>query len=216
MNAISPVRVILADDHPVLLKGLSDIVGAETDFDVVGSANEGESALALIRALQPQLAVLDLAMPGLGGLDILKAIAHDAASPRVVILTALINDRQLLEAVASGVWGVLLKESAPEALVNCLREVAVGRRQLPVEMLEKALSRHAGAGARQQMLNQVLTARERDIAMLVSEGRRNVEIAAELGLSPGTVRINLHNMYTKLNIQNRTALAALVFSASEA
>lgn len=207
-----PRSVVLADDHPLLLQGLRDIVGTEPDFTVVGTAKDGQEALALIKDLRPQLAVLDLAMPLLDGLGILKAISHDVNSPRVVILTALISDQQLLEAVTSGVWGILLKESAPEALVDCLRAVAMGKRQLPVAMVERAFAHNAAIGSRQRRVNEVLTARERQIAMLVCDGQPNSAIAAALGLSSGTVRIHLHNIYIKLDIRNRTSLAALVLN----
>lgn len=204
--------VVLADDHPMLLRGLRDIVAAEPDFTVVGAVNDGQEALALIQDLKPQLAVLDLAMPTLDGLEVLKAISHDVSSPRVVILTALISDQQVLEAITSGVWGLLLKESAPEALVDCLRAVVMGKRQLPEAMVERAIARNAAVGSRQRKLNELLTARERDIAVLVCEGRSNSAIADTLGLSPGTVRIHLHNIYIKLDIRNRTSLAALMLN----
>lgn len=207
-----PSTVVLADDHPLLLRGLRDIVAAEPDFSVVGVANDGQEALTLIQAIRPQLAVLDLAMPVLDGLKVLKAISHDVSFPRVVILTALISDQQVLEAVTSGVWGLLLKESAPETLVDCLRAVVMGKRQLPEAMVQRAIARNAAIGSRQRKLNELLTARERDIAMLVCEGQPNSAIAEALGLSPGTVRIHLHNIYIKLDIRNRTSLAALVLN----
>jgi len=204
--------VVLADDHPMLLRGLRDIVAAEPDFTVVATAHDGQDALALIQTLKPHLAVLDLAMPMLDGLEVLKAISHDASPPRVVILTAMISGPQVLEAITSGVWGILLKESAPEALVDCLRAVVMGKRQLPEAMVEKAIARNAAIGSRQRILNEMLTAREREIAMLVCEGQPNSAIANALGLSSGTVRIHLHNIYIKLDIRNRTSLAALVLN----
>ena len=208
----APSSVVLADDHPMLLRGLRDIVAAEPDFTVAGTARDGQEALALIQRLKPQLAVLDLAMPALDGLAVLKAISHDPSPPRVVILTALITDQQLLEAITSGVWGVLLKESAPEALVDCLRAVAKGKKQMPEAMVERAITRNSAIGSRQRILNELLTAREREIARLVSEGQPNSAIADALGLSAGTVRIHLHNIYTKLDIRNRTSLAALILN----
>lgn len=210
----SSVSVVLADDHPMLLQGLRDVISTQSDFTVVGTASNGEEALKLIRELKPQLAVLDLAMPVLNGLEVLKETSHDASPPRIVILTALINDRQVLDAVTSGVWGILLKESVPETLVDCLHAVVEGKRQLPEEMVEKAIARSAAVGPRQRIFDELLTPREHEIAVLVSEGQPNNEIAALLGLSAGTVRIHLHNIYDKLDIRNRTSLAALVFNRS--
>lgn len=212
MNAPLPARttVLLADDHPLLLKGLRDIVSAEADFVVIGTALDGEGALELIRSLRPQLVVLDLAMPKLSGLDVLKVVAREVPLTRTILLTAMINDHQILEALASGINGILLKESAPEALVDCLRTVAAGQCHLPDGMTERALSRRSAATDRQRMIDDVLTSREREVAALVCEGRPNHEVAGLLGLSPGTVRIHLHNIYGKLNVRNRTALAAAV------
>ncbi|MCJ8159139.1 response regulator transcription factor [Sphingomonas sp. LaA6.9] len=212
MAASQTTSVLVADDHPLLLKGLSDIVAAERDFKVVSTALDGSTALTLIREQRPDIAVLDLAMPELGGLELLKALAHEAPSVRVVILTAVISDKQVIEAIASGVWGIMLKESAPEALVHCLRGVAQGRKQLPDELVERAFSRQASSAHRGRSLNDMLTTRERELVALVCEGQSNNEIAEALGLSAGTVRIHLHNIYTKLNIRNRTALTALVLN----
>ena len=211
-RAAHPVRVLLADDHPLLLKGLRDIVASDTRFDVVATAADGDTALALIRAFRPEIAVLDLAMPQLSGLDLLRRIGEEADRTRVVLLTALISDNQVLEALTLGVWGILLKESAPEALVDCLHAVADGRRQLPPDIVERAMARRTRSTQRDRLLEETLTTREREIVALVCEGRPNTEVATMLGLSAGTVRIHLHNIYTKLNVRNRTALTALVLN----
>lgn len=213
MTSPRPVtRVLLADDHPLLLKGLRDIVASEPDFDVVATATDGDTALVLIRETQPDVAVLDLAMPQMSGLELLRRLSAEPEPPRVILLTALISDAQIREALTLDIWGLMLKESAPEALVDCLRIVAAGRRQIPPDMIERAMARRALGDQRDRLLAESLTAREREIVTLVCEGRPNTEVAQALGLSPGTVRIHLHNIYTKLGVRNRTALAALILN----
>lgn len=208
----TPIRVLLADDHPLLLKGLCDIVDAEPDFDVVATASNGAAALAAIGDIRPDVVVLDLAMPELNGLELLRRIAALPAPPRTILLTAMISDTQVLEAITLDVWGILLKESAPEALVDCLRVVAGGQRQLPPDMVERAMARRALGDRRDRVVAEMLTVREREIVTLVCEGRPNMEVATALGLSSGTVRIHLHNIYTKLGVRNRTALAAMMLN----
>lgn len=208
----TPIRVLLADDHPLLLKGLCDIVDAELDFDVVATASNGAAALAAIGDIRPDVVVLDLAMPELNGLELLRRIAALPAPPRTILLTAMISDTQVLEAITLDVWGILLKESAPEALVDCLRVVAGGQRQLPPDMVERAMARRALGDRRDRVVAEMLTVREREIVTLVCEGRPNMEVATALGLSSGTVRIHLHNIYTKLGVRNRTALAAMMLN----
>lgn len=206
-----PVSIVLADDHPLLLKGLSDLVSSEDGFMVAGTASDGPAALSLIELARPDIAVLDLSMPGISGLGVLKEIARGHGGVKTVFLTAMISDDEIVEAMAANVWGILLKESAPEALIDCLREVAGGRKWLPAELVHPALSRRAKRDEDGTAL-QMLTPRERQIADLVCEGRSNKEIAGMIGMSAGTVRIHLHNIYVKLQVGNRTALAAMMLN----
>lgn len=211
MSANNHIRnVILADDHPLLLKGLKDVVSADDDLAVVGVASDGLAALALIRQLQPDLAVLDLAMPGLNGLEVARTIAAEGAASQTILLTALITDEQVVHALAAGVSGILLKESALDQLTDCLHAVANGGNWLPADLVERALAQQANCARQRRVLRDALTTREREIVELVCQGYGNNWIAEALGLSPGTVRIHLHNVYTKLEVKNRTALTALV------
>lgn len=201
-------RVILADDHPLLLRGLGDLVSIEPDFELVGTASTGRQALERLVQLNPDLAILDIAMPELDGLAVLRAIDTAHVQARVIFLSASITPAQISEALAFGAWGFLLKESAPELLIHCLRSVARGERWHPPELLALSYSEQPAVGVAQLAR---LTARERQIVDLVCRGLSNRAIATHLGTAEGTVKIHLNNIFRKLNVGNRTSLAALSF-----
>jgi two-component system nitrate/nitrite response regulator NarL len=207
------VTVIIADRHPVVVHGLISLLGAESDFKLVASCNDGKRCLQAIRDLSPDIALLDIFMPGLTGLDILAAATSEHLPTRIVFLTASAEDRELIIAAARGAYGVILKEAAPEVLVQCLRQVASGRRLLPLANTESARwQENAPSTAMSENVLTVLTERERQIMHLVSEGLSNKEVGRQLNISDGTIKVHLHHIYQKLAISNRTALAALAFS----
>jgi DNA-binding NarL/FixJ family response regulator len=200
---MSRVSVVIADRHPVVLYGVMSVLSAENDFDVVASCRDGAKCLNAIRELCPDIALLDIFMPGLSGLEILDCVVSDQLPTRVVFLTAAVEDRELIVAAAKGAHAVILKEAAPEILVDCIHRVAAGHRLLPV-------TNHNGdprsVSAPQDVLT-ALTDRERQITHLVSKGLSNKEVGRRLNLSDGTIKVHLHNIYQKLAINNRTALA---------
>jgi two-component system nitrate/nitrite response regulator NarL len=206
-------RVVIADRHPVVVHGLISLLGAESDFKVVASCYDGKKCLQAIRDLSPDIALLDIFMPGLTGLDILAAATSEHLRTRIVFLTASAEDRDLIIAAARGAYGVVLKEAAPDVLVHCLRQVAAGRRLLPLANGELTRGQEYSTGnvAPENVLT-VLTERERQIMHLVSEGLSNKEVGRQLNISDGTIKVHLHHIYQKLAISNRTALAALAFS----
>src|SRR5215207_8434500 len=204
------VRVVLADDHPIVLTGLRALLQPEPGVEIVAAAPEGATALELIRAHEPDIAVLDINMPQLTGLDVLEALEADGLATRVVLLTGSATDEQIATAVERGAWGLLLKEHALDTLTECLKTVAAGRRWLPEELVAPAVRRATERRATVGQLERVLTAREYEIADLIAQGLSNKHIARALAISEGTVKIHLHNMYEKLGGLNRTALAMLV------
>ena len=165
----------------------------------------------MLRTGAAEIGLVDVSMPDFGGMDILRAANDLRLDVRIVFLTATITAAQISEALHLGVSGLLLKESAPEALINCLREVAAGRRWLPPELAAKAESSDARPPA-QTSASAALTRREMEIARLVCRGYSNKMIARELESSAGTVKIHLQNIYQKLQIANRTALASLLMN----
>ncbi len=198
--------VILVDDHPLLLRGLQSLLGTAPDFEIVAATTSGANALSVIRERQPDLALVDIAMPDTDGLQILEAVFANRWPVRVIVLSATLKDRQIADALALDAWGILLKEYAPDALLDCMRQVAGGEKWLPAELLARAA--RATRDDTPEKLN-LLTAREREVAVLICSGLSNRAIAKRLGTSEGTIGMHLHNIYGKLDITNRTMLAAL-------
>src|SRR3954468_5477610 len=205
------MRVVLADDHPIVLGGLRALLQAERGVEIVAAALDGAIALEMIRAHEPEIAVLDIYMPRLTGLEVLEALEADGLATRGVLLTGSASDEQIATAVERGAWGLLLKESAPGTLMECLKTVSAGQRRLPEELVAPAIRRAAERRAADVRPERVLTAREYEIARLVAQGLSNKHIARELAISEGTVKIHLHKTYGKLGgVMNRTSLAVLM------
>lgn len=204
------LSVIVADDHPMVLHGIVDVLKSSGDIDVIGAFHDGVSALDATRKLTPEIAVLDLAMPGLNGLDVLGAMAAEKLSTKVVFLTASIADDQIAKAMARGAKAILLKDAAPDDLVRCVHSVAQGGTWFPAELVDPALEREDARRTQSKTFAQLLTARERELLNLVAGGMPNKSIARRLDLSVGTVKNHLHNIYEKLGVPNRTALTAYI------
>ena len=198
------VKVVVADPHPVVVYGLTSLLGAHDDFNVVAGCCDGTQCMQAIRDLSPDIALLDMFMPSLPGLDILAAVTSEQLPTRVVFLTAFAEDRDLLTAVARGAYGVIFKDATPSALVQSLRRVVDGRRFFPLT--------NGNGNAINGNVLMVLTEREREIMHLVAEGLANKEVGRLLNISDGTIKVHLHHIYRKLAITNRTALAALEFT----
>jgi DNA-binding NarL/FixJ family response regulator len=209
------MRVILADDFPIVLSGLEALLHTQPEVEIVAAVQDGATALAAIRAHEPHIAVVDINMPQLTGLEVLEALEADGLATRVVLLTGYVSDEQIATAVERGAWGLLLKEHALDTLLECLRTVAAGRRWLPEELVTPAVRRAAERREKDVRPERVLTAREYEIAGLIAQGLSNKHIARALAISEGTVKIHLHNMYEKLGGVNRTSLAVLMQNAQD-
>ena len=200
------IDVVLADDHPIVLAGLENMLRRQRDCRVVASCVDGVEALRAITQYRPDVAVLDLRMPRMTGLAVLKQMQKDNLPTRPIVLAAVLDDDDLVEAIRLGVRGVLLKEMAAAAVVECIREVHAGgqwmEKRSVTQALDKMVRREQGA----RDLEKVLTTRELQIAGAVATGLRNKEIADKLGIAEGTVKIHLHVIYEKLKIDGRMAL----------
>ncbi len=197
--------VVIADRHPVVLQGLTKLLSAESGFEIVASCSDGTSCIEAIRSLVPDIAILDISMPGLTGLEILTIANSESLPTRLVFFTASVEDRELIVSAAAGAYGVILKDVALEILVQSLREIADGQRLLPLP----TVPREQGNVANTENVLTVLTERERQIVRLVSGGLSNKEIGRRLNITDGTIKQHLHHIYQKLAISNRTVLAAL-------
>jgi RNA polymerase sigma factor (sigma-70 family) len=207
--------VVIADRHPVVLQGLTNVLGAESGFKVVASCSDGTDCVDAIRRLVPDIAILDISLPGLTGLEILAIANSENLPTRLVFFTASIDDRELVMSAAAGAYGVIPKDATPEFMLQSLRQVADGQRLLPLPSADPAVSREQGNIAIAENVLTVLTDRERQIMRLVSEGLSNKEIGRRLNIADGTIKVHLHHIYQKLEISNRTVLAALAISQNE-
>ena len=196
-------RILLADDHPMIRTAL-EVLLRDTEFEIVGTAGTGEAALAEVERLKPDILLLDLQMPGGSGMDVLRRIRADKTRVRVILLTAAIDDSSLLEAKSLKVQGIVLKNSDPAYLLDCLERVRHGRTWFDPELAERAkqLANTSPAGRRVP-----LAPRERQLIGFVRTGLRNREIAAQLGVTEGTVKVYLHAIFEKLGVSSRTELA---------
>jgi DNA-binding NarL/FixJ family response regulator len=201
------IKLVLADDHPLILDGLDDLFAAEPDFSVLARCRTGTDALEAVRKHQPDVLVLDFRMPGLAALDLLRVIAAAKIPTALTFYTAAINKTEMLEAVRLGVRGVVLKEMPPRLLVECVRTVHAGKywleKNVATEALETMLRHQAGA----RRVGELLTDREIDVVCAVATGLRNKTIADKLNISEGTVKVHLHKIYQKLELDGRHALA---------
>jgi DNA-binding NarL/FixJ family response regulator len=203
------IKLVIADDHPVVLHGIASLLRSEPDFEVVAACENGVAALKAILKHAPDIALLDLKMPRLSGLEVFARIRAEGLSTKTVFLTATITDRRVLAAITKQAGGLVLKETAADALVGCLRAVAAGRRWIAPEVFEAALNDSEQHFAELSPLLQSLSSRERQVMELVADGLSNKEVAQKLALTEGTVKIHLHSIYHKTGISNRTILAAL-------
>jgi two-component system nitrate/nitrite response regulator NarL len=207
--------VLIADRHPVVLHGLSSVLAAQSGFNVVACCSDGTSCVDAIRSLAPDIAIIDIAMPGPTGLEIITIVNSEGLPTRVVFFTASVEDRDLVLLAAAGAHGVILKDVALEILVQSLRQVAGGQRLLPLPSSDQAVSLEQRNIAITENALTVLTERERQIMGLVSEGLSNKEIGRRLNIADGTIKVHLHHIFQKLAISNRTVLAALAISHND-
>ena len=197
--------IVVADDHPMLLDGIVGLLVA-AGHDVKARCLDGQQALDAIKLHEPDIAILDVHMPNLSGLDLLRDARRDKWKTRVVILTASLDPQPIIEAVHLRVDGLILKGAGGDVLLKCLERVMEGEQWLDRDAMHQILDQ-IGKPVDRPL---ALTPRETEVARLVSMGSRNKEIARELDISEGTVKMHLHNLYEKLNVTSRTELAILV------
>ena len=212
------IRVVLADDQPLVRAGFRMLLDAETDIDVVAEANDGAEALALVSALQPDVVLMYIRMPGMDGLEALRRMTDDdaLAGVKVLVLTTFELDEYVFEAVRLGASGFLVKHTQPADLVRAVREVYAGEALLSPSVTRRLIEEFASRPVRPELTPPamtVLTDREREVVTLVAQGLTNDEIAGELVVSPATARTHVSRAMIKLNARDRAQLVVFAYQS---
>ena len=202
------IHVVVADDHPAILDAVSRFLESERGFELVGRAGNGEEALELIAETKPEIALLDIRMPGLGGIDVAARLQATASATSVVLYTAYPERALLLAALDAGVGGFILKEAPLDEMVRALRIVAGGGSYIDAALAGVL----AGPAANERML--ALTKRERDVLRLLAEGMRDEQAGRTLSISPLTVRTHVQHAMAKLKCDTRTQAVAVALRES--
>jgi len=194
------IRVLLADDHAVVRQGLRTFLDLQEDIEVVGEAADGAEALAAAERLSPDVVLIDLVMPGVDGIEAIRRLRERAPTVRAIVLSSFIDDDKLFPAVRAGAAGYLLKDVQPQELVDAIRTVHAGGALLHPQVAARLLS---------EMTEDPLTPREREVLVLVAQGRTNREIGELLYMAEKTASVHVSRILGKLEVRSRTEAAAV-------
>ncbi|CAM0998406.1 DNA-binding response regulator [Rhodanobacter sp. Root179] len=189
------IRILVVDDHPVLRDGVAAILENQLDMELAGEARNGEEAVERFRALRPDVTLMDLQMPGMNGVDAIAAIRAECPGARIIVLTTYSGDAQAVRALKAGAVGYLLKNSLRVELMDAIRDVHRGQRRVQRDIADE-IALH--------VVDEALTERETSILRLVAIGKANKQVASELGLSEETIKGHLKNIFSKLDVADRT------------
>lgn len=199
-DSVKSIRVLIADDHPVVRSGLSTIIDHEPDMAVVALAEDGEAAVAMYREHRPDVALVDLRMPRLDGIHVIETLRQEFRNARILVLTTFDTDEDIYQALRAGAMAFLVKGAPPEELLGAIRAAHSGQKQVTGAVASRLLDR---------MRSPELTSRELEVLRLLAAGRSNKEIAAQLGVGEGTVRTHCNSIFPKLNVSDRTQAATV-------
>jgi two-component system, NarL family, response regulator len=194
------IRILIVDDHPVVQAGLSSMLATQGEVEVIGSASSGEEALLMVQRDMPDILLLDLRMPGMNGIDTLRALKEMKASVRVIILTSFETDENIYRAVQAGAQGYLLKDTSQRQMLEAIATVHLGKRYIPNQIAARLAER---------MLRSNLTARESEILEMLAKGLTNKQIGNVLSISENTVRNHVNSIMEKLEVSDRTEAVAV-------
>ena len=212
------IRVVLADDQPLVRAGFRMLLDAEDDIEVIGEAGEGTAAIELVGSLRPDVVLMDIRMPGVDGLEALRRITADdsLSDVKVLVLTTFELDEYVFEALRLGASGFLVKHTQPADLVRAVREVAAGEALLSPSVTRRLIREFTSRPPRPEVTPRsmdVLTEREREVVALVAQGLTNDEIAEELVVSPATARTHVSRAMVKLNARDRAQLVVFAYQS---
>ena len=201
-----PIRIAIADDHALVLHGLKRLFDGEAEFEVVECCGNGAEAIAAARRGNVDVLLLDIRMPGMSGIDVLRTLSAERLKCFTVLLTAALSDSDAVEGLKLGARGIVLKESSPDMLLECIRRVSRGEQWIDSETMTRAMDTITRRESMASDPTRTLTARELEIVRMIAQGLRNKAIAERLFISEGTVKIHLHNVYEKLGLDGRLEL----------
>jgi NarL family two-component system response regulator LiaR len=203
----TPIRVLIADDHAIVRKGIRALLSTEADIEVIGEADDGAQAVAQAQALRPDVILMDLVMPKMDGIEATRQILERQPGARILVLTSFAADDKVFPAIKAGALGYLLKDSGPEDLVQAIHQIHRGEPSLEPSIARKVLYELSHPLQQQPPTPEPLTERELDILRLVAQGRSNREIAEQLVITEMTVRTHVSNILSKLHLASRTQAA---------
>jgi DNA-binding NarL/FixJ family response regulator len=209
-QTIDALRVLIVDDHDLFRSGLRNLLEVEDGIEIIGEAAGGQEAVKIVRELAPDVVVMDLNMPGMGGVDATRHITGFAPLTRVVMLTISDQDNDVIDAILAGACGYLLKDSSIQDLMAGIRAAALGESLISPTIAAKVLQRLRASSTRPEIETTIraeLSDREIEVLKLIANGKDNAMIAAELHISPKTVKNHISNILMKLQIDNRIQAA---------
>src|ERR1700682_818950 len=207
------IRILIADDHPIVRDGLRKLLSLEDDFEIVGEASDGREVLDKVQELDPDVLLLDLRMPNLDGLSALQALQQTNKRTRVIILTASEDKNEFVQAMKLGCSGIVLKQTAPELIIKSIRKVHGGEIWLDSHTTAAVMRQFAApgeigsSGSGKSRERSPVSPRQREIVQLVAQGYKNKEMAEKMFISEQTVKNHLHNIFDKLGVSDRLELA---------
>lgn len=197
-----PIRVLIVDDHPIVLKGTRALLAEVDDIEIVGEASNGRAAIEEFNRAQPDVVLMDLIMPEMDGIEAIREITGEHSNAKILVLTSYITDDKVFPAIKSGALGYLLKDSAPDDLIRAIRQVYRGEPSLHPSIARKVL-RELGKATPEKPIPEPLSDRETEVLRLLASGIDNQEIAEKLSIAEVTVRTHISRILSKLHLANR-------------